>query len=292
VDLSDYVRFTDYLKKSDQGVYEAISPADGARRIVGYRRVPGTDLVVQASAAYDENLREFWRNLYFTVAFAGATTIGLAVGAFWIVSFLKRDAVRSSQLERALEENQMLMREIHHRVKNNLQVVQSLIRLQSLPDDMKNSLVDRLSAMSLVHEHIYRHDRFSEVFADELIPSVVDPLVRAYRPDVAVEYDLDRLTVSNDQATSLALLVGEVTTNALKYAFSGDAPAKLVLTLKHAGEGRASLSILDNGPGFDPNANAGGMGTKLITTSVRQLGGQYHYDFDGGTRFQADLRLT
>lgn len=292
IDLSGYVLFTDYLKHSDQGVYEATSPTDGARRMVGYRRVPGTDLVVQASAAYDENMREFWRNLYFTVAFATATTVGLAVGALWIASLLKRDAVRSSQLERALEENQTLMREIHHRVKNNLQIVQSLIRLQSLPETVKNGLVDRLSAMSLVHEHIYRHDRYSEVMADELIPSVVDPLVRAYRPDVKVDYDLDRLAVSNDQATSLALLVGEVTTNALKYAFEHGAPGKLVVTLKQSGEGRANLSIQDDGPGFDANANSGGMGTKLIAASVRQLGGQHRYEFENGTRFQADVRLT
>ena len=291
IDLGGYVLFTDYLKKRDNGVYEAVSPADSARRIVGYRRVPGTDLVVQASAGYEENMREFWRNLYFTVSFAAATAIGLAVGAAWIASLLKRDAVRNRELERAVDQNQMLMREIHHRVKNNLQIIQSLIRLQPLPDGVKNGLFDRLSAMSAVHEHIYHYDRFSEISAETLIPSVVDPLVRAYKPDVTVEYDLDARPVSNDQATSLALLVGEVTTNALKYAFNDGTAGKLVVRLKALDGGRARLEIQDNGPGFDPNANAAGMGTKLIAASVQQLSGQHRYEIDNGTRFQAELRL-
>ena len=292
IDLSDYVLFTDYLKNSDEGVYEAISPADGKHRIVGYRRVPGTKLVVQASAAFDENMQEFWNDLYFTLSFAAATTIGLAVGAAWIASLLKRDAVRSTELEGALEQNQMLMREIHHRVKNNLQIIQSLIRLQPLPDNVKNGLFDRLSAMASVHEHIYRYDRYSEISAKALIPSVVDPLVRAYRPGVSVEYDLDDCTVSNDQATSLALLVGEVTTNALKYAFDHDTAGRLDVTLKALEDGRAELRIRDDGPGFDPEVSPSGMGTKLIAASVQQLGGQYRYEDDGGTRFVAELRLT
>jgi two-component system, sensor histidine kinase PdtaS len=291
IDLSQYILFTDYLKKSDQGVYEAISPADGARRIVSYRRVPGTDLVVQASAGFEENMREFWRNLYFTVSFAAATAIGLAVGAAWIASLLKRDAVRSRALERALDQNQMLMREIHHRVKNNLQIIQSLIRLQPLPDGVKNGLFDRLSAMSSVHEHIYRYDRFSEISADALIPGVIDPLIRAYRPDVTVDYDLDACPVSNDQATSLALLVGEVTTNALKYAFADGEAGKLEVRLKALDGGRARLEIDDNGPGFSPDASPSGMGTRLIVASVQQLSGQHHYEIDNGTRFRADLRL-
>lgn len=291
IDLGNYILFTDYLKKNDHGVYEAVSPADGTRRIVGYRRVPGTDLVVQASAGYEENMREFWRNLYFTVSFAAATAIGLAVGAAWIASLLKRDAVRNRELERAAQQNQMLMREIHHRVKNNLQIIQSLIRLQPLPDGVKNGLFDRLSAMSSVHEHIYRYDRFSEISADTLIPSVIDPLVRAYRPDVKVDYDLDTCPVSNDQATSLALLVGEVTTNALKYAFTDGTPGKLDVRLRILDAGRARLEIQDNGPGFGPDAATSGMGTKLIAASVQQLSGNYRYEIDNGTRFQAELRL-
>ena len=292
IDLGQYVLFTDYLKKRDYGVYAAVSPADGARRIVGYRRVPGTELVVQASAGYDENMREFWRNLYFTISFAGATAIGLAVGSAWIASLLKRDALRNRELERAVEQNQMLMREIHHRVKNNLQIIQSLIRLQPLPDGVRNALFDRLSAMSAVHEHIYHYDRFSEISADMLIPSVINPLVRAYKPDVSVEYDLDACSVSNDQATSLALLVGEVATNALKYAFADAASGKLVVRLKALDAGRARLEIQDNGPGFDPDSNVPGMGTRLIAASVQQLDGRHHYETDNGTRFQADLRLT
>ena len=291
IDLGNYILFTDYLKKNDHGVYEAVSPADGTRRVVGYRRVPGTDLVVQASAGYEENMREFWRNLYFTISFAAATAIGLAVGAAWIASLLKRDAVRNRELEGALGQNQMLMREIHHRVKNNLQIIQSLIRLQPLPDGVKNGLFDRLSAMSSVHEHIYQYDRFSEISADALIPSVIDPLVRAYKPDVTVDYDLDACPVSNDQATSLALLVGEVTTNALKYAFADGAAGKLAVRLKALEGGRARLEIQDDGPGFTPDAATSGMGTRLIAASVQQLSGQHRYEIDNGTRFQADLRL-
>jgi two-component system, sensor histidine kinase PdtaS len=115
----------------------------------------------------------------------------------------------------------MLVRDTHHRVKNNLQAIMSMIRMHSLPPDMKMDLQARIAAMSAVHEHLYRLDRFVEVDAAELVPDLIGSLLAGERPDIEVGYDIDSILIDHDHATSFALVVCEVVTNARKYAFQG-----------------------------------------------------------------------
>lgn len=292
LDLSGYVLFTDYLKRSPNGSYRAVSPEDGEKRIVAYRTVAGTEFVVQASAALSYGMSAFWRVAYVTLALSAGVILGLLIGFYSIYRLVVRDARTSAQLRAALDNNQLLLREIHHRVKNNLQSVQSLIRLHHLPGDVQSALLDRLSAMTRVHESIYTKDAFDSLPADELIRNVVEPMVRSHRPDVQLAFDLDPLAVDNDLATPLALLVGEVVTNSLKYAFEGRTDARLGVSLKGGDGHEATLTIVDNGVGFEPGAVEQGMGSRLISGSVRQLSGSYRYERDNGTRFVAELRLS
>lgn len=292
LDLRRYVLFTDYLKRSPSGSYEAISPEDGERRLVSYRTVDGTEFIVQASAELSYGMQSFWRVAYVTLALSLGVALGLAVGSYSIYRLVVRDARTGADLRTALDNNQLLLREIHHRVKNNLQSVQALIRLHRLPDDVQNALLDRLSAMTRVHENIYTKDAFDRLPADDLIRNVVEPLVRSHRPDVRVTLDLAPLSIANDLATPLALLVGEVVTNALKYAFEDRPDGKLTVSLKPGDSQTAILTIADDGIGFDPDTARAGMGSRLVEGSVRQLGGTYRYERDGGTRFIAEVQLS
>ena len=292
LDMSKYVLFTDYLLKAPEGTYEAISPADGAHRIVAYRTVAGNGLVAIASTGYDYGIRRFWRDVTVAAAvfiFAGS---GLLAAGGWIRHLRRRDAARSELLRNALADNQLLLREIHHRVKNNLQAVQSVIQLQRLPADVQQSLTDRIAAMVAVHEQIYRHDEFSRLCVSELLTSIGGKLVSAYGSPVTVDYDIDEIAVSTDNATPLALLTNEVLTNSLKYAFPDGRAGRVSITLRHLGGRRARLTISDDGVGFDPESARQGMGSRLMRGVVGQLNGTYSLAGGSGTTFTAELEIA
>src|SRR5690606_32522809 len=165
--------------------------------------------------------------------------LGLIVGSVWIIRLLFRDAARGRELEEAVEANILLFREIHHRVKNNLQSVQSLVRMQDMPASAKLDLQSRLAAMAAMHEHIYQFDRYVDIDAEDFVPVIVDEVIAAYGSSVTATYELDHVMVDRDHATPLALLLSELITNALKYAFPDGQEGEIRIKLKAAGKGRA-----------------------------------------------------
>ena len=293
LDLSGHVLFTDYLKTGDEGTYPAVSPADGIERIVGYQRVRGAPLVALTAVSTHTAYAQFRRNTAITLIFAVPTALALAFATFFILRLLRRDRDRESRLVETLELNRLLVRDTHHRVKNNLQAIMSLVRLHGLPQQMKADLQGRITAMTAVHEHLYRLDQFAQVNADTLIPAIVNPLTEAFARPVTIDYDIDPVVLHHDQATPLALVVNEVVTNALKYAFPDGREGHIHVAFKSRGSHHAELSIGDDGVGFDPELATSGLGGRLVRAMLIQLGGsQPDYSFDGGTRFQTMVTLT
>lgn len=292
LDMSKYVLFTDYLPKSASGTYLATSPVDGASRVVAYQAVEGTDFIAIGSADYTVALRPFWSDVYIAAGVLILAAIGSLAAGGWIRHLLKRDAVRSTRLSLALEQNQLLLREIHHRVKNNLQSVQAVIRMQQLPADMQASLSDRIAAMVAVHEQIYSRDQFMEVSARDLLPAILDTLVKAYASDVTISYDIEDVKVSSDNATPLAMLANEVVTNSLKYAFPDDRKGYISVKFHVISERLARLEISDDGIGMDPSTVHTGMGTRLIRGVISQLNGTFDYAEGDGTNFVAELEVV
>src|SRR5690606_9208848 len=109
------------------------SPVDGVARIVSYRAVPGTDILALASIATNQSWQALRGAIVAVILIAAPIVLGLIAGGAWIIRLLRRDARRRAELEAANETNVLLFREIHHRVKNNLQSVQSLVRMQDMP---------------------------------------------------------------------------------------------------------------------------------------------------------------
>lgn len=289
MNISTSPLFTTYLKQADFGSYSAVSVADGVERVVGYRRVPGTDVVAIASIAVAPAFADFWRNLRATLLFAVPALVALVVATFWIGYLLRRDAGRQVELSDALERNQTLMREIHHRVKNNFQAVGALVALQSVPEDVRKDMQRRIAAMAAVHEHIYRTDQYSDVMADEYLPAIVGNVLDGYGDSVAVDYAIAPIRIDRENAMSLALLVNEVVSNALKYAFIDRPAPRISISLQAKGEHRAALTISDNGRGFDIETQSKGMGTRLIGGLSKQVGGTYGYRRDNGTVFELEF---
>ncbi|WP_375589746.1 cache domain-containing protein [Hoeflea alexandrii] len=291
VDLSRHTLFTHMLPSSDVGVYTARSPVDGVQRVVSYQSVPGTDLIALASVSTAETMWRFWRRVWIFLIVVIPTTLALALCAIWIIRLLQKDGRRNDELENALATNTMLFREIHHRVKNNMQSMQSLVRMQNLPEAIKTDIQLRFAAMSAVHEHMYNRDAYAALDAPAFISSITEKLFQAYGTSAQLALDIDPLLISHERATPLALLINEVVTNALKYADLERAGATVSISLKGMSEDLARLVITDNGPGFDPATISMGMGTKIIRGMVMQLGGSHIYTFDNGTVFSAEIHI-
>lgn len=294
VDLSDHPLIVEHLPAADFGTYfSEASPLDGLSRVVSYRSVPGTEILALASISTNQTWHALNGAIIAVFVIVAPIFLGLGGVGIWIVRLLRRDARRRAELEAAQETNVLLFREIHHRVKNNLQSVQSLVRMQDMPRNAKIDLQSRLSAMAAMHEHIYRHDRYEDIDAHDLVPVVVDEVVHAYGADVEVNYNVDHVAVDRDHATPLSLLLSELITNALKYAQVDGRKGRLDISLRRHGDGRCYLAVADNGPGIgDIPETSTSMGLRLIRGVVSQMGGTYRFITDNGTRFEADLALA
>jgi two-component sensor histidine kinase len=287
VDLSRLPLFTQYLKASPQGTYTSDrSPVDGVARVVSYKAVESTSMIAIASVASTETWSNFGRSVWTVVLIVSPIVLGLALGCWWTVVLLKRDARNTDQLT-------MLFREIHHRVKNNMQSVQALVRMQDIPVAAKQDLQSRFAAMAAMHEHIYRHDGYASVSAKELIPAIVEQVNAAYGSPVRIQYDIGEVEIGHDQATPLALLLSELVTNALKYAFPEGKPGTITIELSTPNDaGRSMLTVRDDGVGFPEDDEKTSMGMRLVKGVVMQLNGEYAIRNDGGTVFEASLVLS
>lgn len=294
LDMSGHPLFTSYLKEADEGTYlSETSPVDGVRRLVGYRKVGGTPFVAVAAADYEHLMQPFWRDMAVLATVTVLACLGSLAAAWRTRQLLRVQDHQSAALQIALENNEFLLREVHHRVKNNLQSVMSLIRLHMKGNEKSEALGNRIKAMVAVHEQIYQRDSFSELNAAELVETVAKNVVAAHGADVQVEFDLAPTMVSNDRATSLALLINELVTNSLKYAFADGEKGKLTLVLQSPGnDGFCDLEVIDDGKGFDPVTLSKGTGTRLIEGSIRQLDGSFELDGSAGTRFTARVKLV
>ncbi|HVV82888.1 MAG TPA: histidine kinase dimerization/phosphoacceptor domain -containing protein, partial [Kofleriaceae bacterium] len=195
----------------------------------------------------------------------------------------RRVGERTRALEVSLREKDVLLREIHHRVKNNLQVISSLLYMQAqksgdprLAESLGESR-ERVQSIALVHDQLYRAaSDAASIDLGQYLDELVRSLARAQRnPRVRVAVHADALLLPLDQAVSCGLIVNELISNALKHAFPGERAGTVTIEA-HGDEGRAVVSVRDDGvglpAGFEPSARARtGLGMVVVTTLASQL---------------------
>ncbi len=197
--------------------------------------------------------------------------------------------------EISLEEKEVMLKEIHHRVKNNMQVISSLISLQSdeLPEgaarDVFQNIHHRVRSMALVHEKLYQSVDLARILFDDYIRSLVGYLLQAHQPTTAIrlELDLEPVQLPVNTALPCGLILNELVCNALKHAFDGG-EGLLRISLHSDSLERACLSVSDNGKGMPQDLNweeTDTLGLRL----VRMLAGQIHAEVqicsENGTTF-------
>jgi two-component system, sensor histidine kinase PdtaS len=274
------------ILNSDHGTYlSPKSPADGESRVVAFRHLPRFGLVAIASISQDAILAGLWSAVRTVLFLMGPIAIALLIGSFVTARILRQSESTRRTLSDALVHNEALFREIHHRVKNNLQSVNSLLRLQPIPADVKREMGQRIAAMSAVHEHIYRTNNFITVDAKEYLHTLVENIRASQSATVEIVEDLDVFPVDRDSATPIGLIFNEVVSNAFKHAFSADRHGVLTISLKRDADGMGRLVVKDNGAGFDPAAPSKGIGRRLIEAFTEQIGGRSEWNFEEGARF-------
>lgn len=202
---------------------------------------------------------------------------------------------READLRDSLAQKQLMLREIHHRVKNNLQIVTSLLNLYArLPrgDAFKQAFSDlqmRINALALVHRHLYESEDLKEIdlapFMKNLCNLLQDGSGISSRR-VKMTFSFPELRMIGDRAVPLALLTTEILTNCFKHAFPNQLAGTIDVKLVVAGDGAATLTIVDNGVGplaEEAGNPAASMGATLIAAFTKQLGGRMHVAGPPGT---------
>ena len=201
------------------------------------------------------------------------------------------------RIVRSLEEKDVLLKEIHHRVKNNLQIVSSLLHLQSeyVEDEqafnMFRDAQNRVRSMALIHEKLYQTDNLARVDFGQYVDDLVADQSRAYMVDpaaVAIEVEIEDAFLGIDTAIPCALVVNELVSNALKYAFPNGGSGKVGIAMRATEERRFTLMVSDNGVGLPADLdwrNTESLGMQLVSTLTNQLDATVELDGNNGTRF-------
>ena len=191
---------------------------------------------------------------------------------------------RDKDLKAAIEVRDAAVKEIHHRVKNNLQIVTSFLNLQGrqLQDEEARQAIaaarHRIDALAIVHQTLYQHERLELVSMQPFLKGLIDHLAEALGMEalnIRISQSYDEMERPADDAIPIALFLVEAVTNATKYAFRREEGGEISISLTAGEDDSVRLKVADNGLGFDPSSKAPkGLGSKLMTAFARQLKGR------------------
>ena len=211
---------------------------------------------------------------------------------------------RVAQVRASLQEKEILLKEVHHRVKNNMQIISSLLSLQAdRAGDGATQLDfrdvrDRVRSMALVHEKLYHSENLARVQIAEYTRSLMNDLLQAYASDllkVQLHFDLESAEVPVDLAISFGLILNEFATNAFKHAFCGRDSGEIHIKLESDRNGEIRLRFADNGRGFDAPLrweSVDSLGLRLVRMLTQQLGGRVEMRADRGTTFELSFNTN
>jgi len=206
----------------------------------------------------------------------------ILIGVAWVIILKRQVAAKTRQIQQSLEQKEILLREIHHRVKNSLSIVSGLLQLQIMSADsekvsdiLKDSQA-RIQSVGMIHEKLYKTNSLDDLELGKYIKDLVESIHETFSElmdSVTLQFDLDEITLETDRVVHCGLLVNELVVNAFKHAFSEQSSGLLRVSLKKK-NGEVVLSVCDNGPGLSDDFKLEGddnLGTMLITSFAENL---------------------
>jgi PAS domain S-box-containing protein len=223
------------------------------------------------------------------------------IGEIFVNAIERKGAIE--QIRTSLEEKEALLHEIHHRVKNNMQIIFSLLRLQSKyvrNEDALKLFTDsqnRIRTMALVHEGLYLSEDLSIIDFRAYISKLLNNLAVFHdtaKSGISLNAEVEELSLGMETAIPCGLIINELVTNSLRYAFPDGSRGEVLVALRRVEEENLELVVMDNGvglPGGQDYKNAGSMGLQLVASLAEsQLGGTLELDTNEGTEFRIRFR--
>ena len=263
------------------------------------------DFALQSAQLTEKQLELEQQHLLRNVAGAGALLLGIVAFLIYRIKTKSNEAItaKNELLSKSLSEREALLKEIHHRVKNNLQIIASLLYLQSDESedrDVRRLLEEgqgRVRSMALIHQKLYENDDLKHIPFDDYLKELIGEIKLSFgdlAKNIELEVDAKDVFFDVDTAVPLGLIINELSTNAFKYAYAkrvGGGVFKVVLKKE---ESEYRMTVSDNGSGIpDKVLNAtqsSSLGLKLTRMLSDQLEGEYNFDNSNGTTF--DLKFA
>jgi PAS domain S-box-containing protein len=301
----------------------------GAEKIFGYTRdeILGGSLdillPVRVAEAHRQHIRDFAASSFVSssmgerheiigrrkggIDFPAEASISKAkVEGGWLFTGILRDItdrkIADESIRASLRAKEVLLKEIHHRVKNNLQAVSSLLGLQArtIADGATRKMFqesqNRVHSMALIHESLYQSENLSEIDFPSYIEQLTAHLFRSYGVDadrVQMAASIDKLRLTIDTAVPCGLIINELVSNCLKYAFPGGRSGRIRIDIREDENRRIRLSVSDDGVGLPEGlspSTAKSLGLRLVRTLADQLGATVEMRSNGGAQIALTLQ--
>lgn len=203
--------------------------------------------------------------------------------------------IDEERIKASLKEKDVLLKEIHHRVKNNMQIISSMLGLQSayVQDKKYNEMLqdsqNRIKSMALIHEKLYQSDNMARVNFPEYVKSLITNLYSSYsinKEKINIKLNVENATFNIDTAIPLGLIINELVSNSFKHAFPNGQTGEISVDIRHLEGNNYRLMVNDNGIGFDPKATySKTLGLNLVNALTEQIGGKLEIRSDSGSLF-------
>jgi two-component sensor histidine kinase len=225
-------------------------------------------------------------------------------GRVWSFRDITQSKRAEENVRKSLEEKEVLLREIHHRVKNNMQIVSSLLGLQSQNiEDIKYKDIfiqsqTRIDSMALIHQKLYQSENIAQINFKEYIDGIVSNIFQSYctKNNIKIDINVENISINIDYAVPCGLIINELVTNCLKYAFPDERQGKIQISLKSKENNMIQLLIRDDGIGIPEDMdirNTESLGLRLVSSLAEsQLHGEILINRDRGTEFQINFRMA
>jgi len=225
------------------------------------------------------------------------------IGTYLVYTDISDQKHFEEQLKSSLIEKETLLREVHHRVKNNLQLISSLLNLQlkskeeKSVDEMFNECQNRVKAISLIHEKLYQTNQITRIDFDKYIKSLATGLLKSFgitSSRIRITSKAENVFLTMDSAIPCGLIINELVTNSLKHAFKHGMAGEIVIEMKYRQDNKFVLTVKDNGIGLPSTLiveKPATLGFSLVQSLLRQLDAKLELEINKGTEFNITFSI-